>query len=88
MHWRAGQRLTRSWIELDLVTSSGLKSAVGEIEEQKDQHLYHSKGFCRELWIKYLGMNAVLPPPEEKRKVKSAVGAARAEKAADRQRRR
>ena len=53
------------------------------------------KGFCfprpfrialrrkssRELWIASLGMKAVLPPPEEQKDVKTAIGAARAEKA-------
>jgi hypothetical protein len=38
-------------------------------------------GWARELWIQSLGMPAVLPPPEEKKKVETAIGAARAEKA-------
>jgi rubrerythrin len=58
-----------------------LKKAVEEVEDQEDVHLYHSKGWCRELWIKSLGMKAVLPPPEERRDVKTAIGAARAEQA-------
>jgi rubrerythrin len=58
-----------------------LKQAVEEVEEQEDEHLYHSKGWCRELWIKSLGMRAVLPPPEERKDVKTAIGAARAEQA-------
>lgn len=56
-----------------------LAAAVEEVEEQEDEHLYHSKGWCRELWVKSLGMKAVLPPPEERKHVKSAIGAARAE---------
>ncbi len=28
----------------------------------EDEHLYHTRGWCRELWIQSLGMNAVLPP--------------------------
>jgi rubrerythrin len=56
-----------------------LQEAVEEIEEEEDEHLYHSKGWCRELWIKSLGMRAVLPPPEERKDVKTAIGAARAE---------
>jgi hypothetical protein len=39
----------------------------------------HSKGWSRELWIASLGMKAVLPPPEEKKDVKTAIGAARAQ---------
>jgi rubrerythrin len=56
-----------------------LKQAYEEVEDQEDEHLYHTKGWCRELWLEALGMPAVLPPPEEKRDVKTAIGAARAE---------
>ncbi len=56
-----------------------LKAAVEAVEDQEDEHLYHSKGWCRELWMKALGMKAVLPPPEERKHVKTAIGAARAE---------
>jgi hypothetical protein len=63
-----------------------LRSATEEVEDQEDEHLYHTRGFCRELWIKSLGMKAILPPPEERQQVKTAIGAARAEKAADRER--
>jgi hypothetical protein len=58
-----------------------LTDAYEEVEDQEDEHLYHSKGWCRELWIESLGMKAVLPPPEEKKHVKTAIGAARAEQA-------
>ena len=58
-----------------------LATAIEEVEDQEDEHIYHSKGWCRELWIQSLGMPAVLPPPEEERKVKTALGAAHAEKA-------
>jgi rubrerythrin len=58
-----------------------LKEALAEVEEQEDEHLYHSTGWCRELWIESLGMPAVLPPPEEEKDVKTAIGAARAKKA-------
>ena len=56
-----------------------LKEAYEEVEDQEDEHLYHTKGWCRELWIESLGMKAVLPPPEERKHVKTAIGAARAE---------
>jgi len=55
-----------------------LKEAYEEVEEQEDEHLYHSTGWTRELWIQSLGMPAVLPPPEEEKEVKTAIGAARA----------
>jgi rubrerythrin len=55
-----------------------LKAAHDEVEDQEDEHLYHTSGWTRELWIKSLGLPAVLPPPEEEKKVKTAIGAARA----------
>lgn len=58
-----------------------LKEAHAEVEKEEDEHLYHTKGWCRELWIESLGMKAVLPPPEEQKDVDTAIGAARAEKA-------
>jgi hypothetical protein len=48
---------------------------------QQDEHLYHTTGWTRELWIQALGMKAVLPPPEEEKDVKTAIGAARAKHA-------
>jgi hypothetical protein len=59
--------------------AEALKSAYETIEDQEDEHLYHTKGWCRELWIQSLGMKAVLPPPEERKNVKTAIGASRAE---------
>jgi hypothetical protein len=59
--------------------ADALKRAYENVEEEEDEHLYHTKGWCRELWIESLGMKAVLPPPEEKQHVKTAIGAARAE---------
>ena len=58
-----------------------LEQAYKEVEEQEDEHLYHSKGWCRELWLEALGMPATLPPPEEKQHVTSAIAAARVEHA-------
>jgi rubrerythrin len=56
-----------------------LKEAYKEVEDQEDEHYYHSKGWLRELSMQALGMKAVLPPPEERKHVKTAIGAARAE---------
>ena len=56
-----------------------LRAAYKLVEEEEDHHLYHTKGFIRELWIESLGLPAVLPPPEEVKKVETAIGAARAE---------
>jgi rubrerythrin len=63
--------------------ADALKSASDTVEDQEDEHLYHTKGWCRELWLESLGLKAVLPPPEERRNVKTAIGAARAEQAAE-----
>jgi hypothetical protein len=59
-------------------TGQALKEAYEEVEEEEDEHLYHTTGWTRELWIKGLGMPTVLPPPEEEKEVKTAIGAARA----------
>jgi rubrerythrin len=58
-----------------------LKAAHEQVEEEEDEHVYHTKGWTRELWIQSLGMKAVLPPPEEVKEVKTAIGAARAQQA-------
>jgi len=63
---------------LDGEWAAALSEAYGKVEEEEDQHLYHTMGWSRELWIESLGMPAVLPPPEEEKKVKTAIGAARA----------
>lgn len=60
-----------------------LKQAFEAVEQDEDHHLYHTMGWCRELWIQSLGMPAVLPPPEEIRDVETAIGASRAEQARD-----
>jgi rubrerythrin len=58
--------------------AEALTEARDEVEEQEDEHLYHTAGWSRELWLQSLGIEAVLPPPEEVHHVKSAIGAARA----------
>lgn len=58
--------------------AKALKEAHDEVEDEEDEHLYHTTGWTRELWIQSLGMPAVLPPPEEEKHVKTAIGAARA----------
>jgi hypothetical protein len=58
-----------------------LTKAYEEVEDEEDEHLYHTMGWVRELWLKSLGIKAVLPPPEERKHVKTAIGAARAKQA-------
>ena len=63
--------------------AEALKQAYQAVEKDEDHHLYHTKGWARELWIQSLGFPAVLPPPEEVKQVETAIGAARAEQARD-----
>jgi rubrerythrin len=61
--------------------AKALKEAYSEVGEEEDEHLYHTMGWARELWLESLGLPAVLPPPEEQKHVKSAIGADRARQA-------
>jgi ferritin-like metal-binding protein YciE len=61
--------------------AKALKAAHEEVEKEEDEHLYHTAGWARELWLDALGMKAVLPPPEEEKHVTTAIGAARAQQA-------
>jgi len=72
--------------QLSGAEAEALKAAYDKIEDQEDEHLYHTKGWCRELWLQSLGLKAILPPPEERRHVKTAIGAARAEQSAEKAR--
>jgi rubrerythrin len=65
---------------LDGKASAAVKAAFEKIEDEEDEHLYHTKGWCRELWLKSLGLKATLPPPEEQKDVRSAAAAAKARK--------
>jgi len=59
----------------DKQTAEFLRAAVEEVEDEADEHLYHSTGWTRELWLQSLGMKAVLPPPEEQKNVTTVSGA-------------
>ena len=64
----------------ELVKHAGaalLKPAHDQVEDEEDEHLYHTTGWTRELWIQALGMPAVLPPPEEVKKFETAIEAAK-----------
>ena len=65
---------------MDGEVQAALQQAYAQVEDEEDEHLYHTKGWCRELWLKSLGLEAVLPPPEEEEDVKTAEDAARVEK--------
>jgi rubrerythrin len=68
--------------ELEDDTGEVLREAYEEVEDEEDEHLYHSKGWCRELWLQALDLEAVLPPPEEREDVKTATEAAQAKQQA------
>lgn len=77
-----------NWHLLELVAQKAprelaeqMKAALDEVEDEEDQHLYHTKGWARELWLQAMGIPAVIPPPEEVKSVTTAIGAARAEQA-------
>jgi hypothetical protein len=52
-----------------------VRAAYDEIEDEEDEHLYHTQGWCRELWLESLGIEATLPPPEEVEDVTTAADA-------------
>ncbi len=58
-----------------------LRALQREMEEQEDHHVCPNAGWARELRIETLGIPAVLPPPEEHKEVKTAIGAACARQA-------
>ncbi|HEY0765983.1 MAG TPA: hypothetical protein VGD61_26620 [Pyrinomonadaceae bacterium] len=60
--------------------SALLTPAYQQVEGEEDEHLYHTAGWTRELWMEALRMPAVLPPPEEVRDVHTAMEAAQAKK--------
>jgi ferritin-like metal-binding protein YciE len=80
MNW---ELLSRSAEKLTGAQKKSLEQACEQVEDEEDEHLYHTSGWSRELWIKSLGLKAVLPPPEEKKDVKTAIGAARAKASRD-----
>jgi len=76
LNWSLIGELTKNSISDE--AAAPLKEAYQQVEPQEDEHLYHTQGWTRELWIQALGMEAVLPPPEEKKDVKTAIDAAKA----------
>ena len=68
---------------LDGEAGAALKSACEAVEPEEDKHLYHTQGWARELWLKSLGLEAQLPPPEEEQDVTSAAEAQHARESAD-----
>jgi hypothetical protein len=71
------QLLGKCALAADGRNADALNDAYIAVEDEEDSHLYHTRGWCRELWVDALGLDAVLPPPEERRKVRSEVSAAK-----------
>ena len=76
LNWELIGQITKNMAD----ESGLLKEAYDQVETEEDEHLYHTSGWTRELWIEALGMPAVLPPPEEEQDVKTAIEAAKAKK--------
>ena len=74
LNWSLLSELARTGFEW----AGPIKEACDEVEDEEDEHLYHTMGWTRELWIHGLGLPSALPPPEEELDVKSMAGAARA----------
>lgn len=83
MNW---ELLTKCAEQLGGKQKQALQEACEIVEEQEDEHLYHSRGYCRELWLDALGLPAILPPPEEMQHVRSAISAAQAQQQSERNR--
>ena len=60
-----------------------VSEAYERIEDEEDEHLYHTQGWARELWLEALGLPAELPPPEEIQDVSTAAEAQQAKESRD-----
>jgi rubrerythrin len=65
-------------VELQAVHHEAFIEAVEHVEDEEDEHLYHSQGWMRELWKQSLDLPAHLPPVEETEDVHTEVEAAHA----------
>ena len=55
-----------------------LSDGFDRVHQQEHQHLFHTMGWARELWMQTLGLDAEIPPREERMDTKSMLGAATA----------
>jgi hypothetical protein len=65
---------------LEGAEQAALKTAYDEVEDEEDEHVYHSTGWARELHLEALGLDAQLPPAEEVEDVKTELEAAQVRK--------
>jgi hypothetical protein len=77
MNW---QLLTAASDTLEGNEQAVLKAAVEEVEDEEDEHVYHTTGWARELHLDALGLPAQLPPVEETEDVKTELEAAQVRK--------
>lgn len=77
LNWSLIEKLSKAATGKD---KKALDEAQAEVEDEEDEHLYHSAGWTRELWLQALGLPAQLPPPEEEEHVESMEEAAKAQK--------
>jgi len=56
-----------------------LAAAVGAVEDEVHKHYYRAHGWQRELHLQALGIQAILPPPEEREEVMTPLSAAHVE---------
>lgn len=71
--------LSQCLLQAPTTFAEAIRPAWEEVEGQEDEHLYHTRGWARELWYQSLGLPAQLPPPEEVRDVRSMKDAAAVE---------
>jgi rubrerythrin len=57
-----------------------LKNAFEQVEDEEDEHLYHTMGWCRELRLQSFGLPATLPPAEEQQDVRTEMDEAQTKK--------
>ena len=74
-NWELIDKASRS---LEGDEAKTLREACEKVEREEDEHLYHTAGWVRELWLEALGLPAVLPPPEERKHVETELAAAKA----------
>jgi hypothetical protein len=67
--------------EIKGAEGKALKEAHEKVRRRKTSTSTTPPGWTRELWNEALGLPAVLPPPEEEKDVKTAIGAAGATRA-------
>ena len=68
--------LLSKWVDDQDDEHEALAGACADVEAEEDEHLYHSQGWARELWLQSLELGSRLPPPEEREHVESELEAA------------